>query len=354
MASAAHVYGKRILGAEAFTASDGKRWQGHPAGIKDLGNWAFCEGINRFVFHRYPHCDAEVKALATEMWGTDAAPAELTGRSFGKGRIFWGGAIRPKEAPAPEPVNQFGSARWIWRKEAGSAETVELERQPGGNLAARVWQPGKYEIYAVGGRAARFEVAAPPPPLAIAGPWDLAFPPNWGAPPRVTLDRLISWSEHPDAGVKYFSGTATYRKAFNVPPDLLTPDRRQHLDLGQVAVMAEVKLNGKDLGILWKPPYRVEVTSALRTGDNVREVKVVNLWINRLIGDEQLPEDSNRNPEGTLKSWPQWVLDGKPSPAGRYTFTSWRLWKKTDALVASGLLGPVAIHAVQEIALNEP
>jgi len=69
----------------------------------------------------------------------------------------------------------------------------------------------------------------------------------------------------------------------------------------------------------------------------------VNLWPNRLIGDEQLPEDSERNPDGTLKQWPQWVLDGKPSPSGRFTFTSWRLWKKNDALLESGLIGPVQL-----------
>ncbi|MBN2579089.1 MAG: hypothetical protein JXB10_08870, partial [Pirellulales bacterium] len=72
-------------------------------------------------------------------------------------------------------------------------------------------------------------------------------------------------------------------------------------------------------------------------------VKVVNLWINRMIGDEFLPEDSDRNPDGTLKSWPKWVLEGKSSPTGRYTFTTWRLWHKDDPLQPSGLLGPVRI-----------
>jgi hypothetical protein len=121
------------------------------------------------------------------------------------------------------------------------------------------------------------------------------------------------------------------------------------LDLGQVDVMAEVKLNGKDLGILWKPPFRVDVTDVLRPGDNALEVRVTNLWINRMIGDESLPEDSDRNANGTLKSWPEWVQQGKPSPTGRFTFTSWRLWKKTDSLQPSGLLGPVRILTSQKL-----
>jgi hypothetical protein len=88
---------------------------------------------------------------------------------------------------------------------------------------------------------------------------------------------------------------------------------------------------------------------SLKPGENTLELGVVNLWINRLIGDEQLPEDSERNPNGTLKQWPQWVKEGKPSPAGRYTFTSWRLWRKNDPLVESGLLGPVTIQSAQRV-----
>ena len=100
---------------------------------------------------------------------------------------------------------------------------------------------------------------------------------------------------------------------------------RQYLDLGNVEVMAQVTLNGKNLGTLWKQPYNVEVTGALRPGENRLEVKVVNLWCNRMVGDEQLPEDSDRNSNGTLKLWPEWVDKDKPSPTGRFTFTSWRL-----------------------------
>ena len=141
-------------------------------------------------------------------------------------------------------------------------------------------------------------------------------PPRIGPPDRVAFERLISWSDHSAAGVKYFSGAATYTKSFNVPAGLVATDRRLFLDLGKVAVMAEVKLNGKDLGILWKPPFRVDVTGACQPGENTLEVKIVNLWINRIIGDEQLPEDSERNADGTLKSWPKWLAEGMPWPTG--------------------------------------
>ena len=166
------------------------------------------------------------------------------------------------------------------------------------------------------------------------------------------LEKLISWSDHPDAGVKYFSGTAMYACKIQVPPSLLAAHRRWYLDLGKVAVMAELKLNGKNLGILWKSPFRVDVTDALKPGENNLEANVVNLWINRLIGDEQLPEDSSRNDNGTLKEWPQWLERGLPSPTGRITFTSWRLWHKDDQLVESGLLGPVTLHASAILTVN--
>ncbi len=149
--------------------------------------------------------------------------------------------------------------------------------------------------------------------------------------------------------MKYFSGAATYSRILTVPSELIARSRRLYLDLGKVEVMAHVALNGKDLGILWKPPYVVDITEAALPGSNALEVRVVNLWINRQIGDEQLPEDSVRNPDGTLKEWPQWLSAGKTSPTGRYTFTTWRLWKKGDALVPSGLIGPVRLKATERV-----
>jgi len=103
---------------------------------------------------------------------------------------------------------------------------------------------------------------------------------------------------------------------------------------------------------LWKPPFRVEVTDVLKRGKNELEMKIVNLWPNRLIGDEQLPEDSERNLNGTLKKWPAWLEQGKPSPTGRSTFAMWRLWKMDDGLLESGLIGPVKLEAINQVVMR--
>ncbi len=216
-------------------------------------------------------------------------------------------------------------------------------------LTLTAWEPGKYTISRAAGKPVVANVSAVPAPVTISGPWDVIFPPNQGAPEQIKMDKLVSLSERPEPGVKYFSGTATYRTTFDVPKAFLGSGRSVCLDLGNVQVIAQVKLNGRSLGTLWKRPFMADVTGALRPGRNELEVKVTNLWINRMIGDEQLPEDSDRNPGGTLKSWPQWLQEGKPSPTGRFTFTSWRMWGKNDALQKSGLLGPVTLRAAQTV-----
>ena len=221
------------------------------------------------------------------------------------------------------------------------------EARPFDLALAEVWQSGDYTFKYASGKSRRLNVSLPAA-QEISGAWEVAFEPNRGGPAKVRFEQLEDWSKRPEAGIKYYSGTATYRKVFSSKPVVF--GQRYYLDLGKVAVMAEVKLNGKDLGILWKPPYRVDVTEALRKGDNALELKVVNLWINRQIGDEQLPADSERNDNGTLKSWPQWLQEDKPSPTGRFTFSSWKLWKQNDPLAESGLLGPVRLHAVKKIA----
>ena len=219
--------------------------------------------------------------------------------------------------------------------------SARVEATPDGALQLCATKPGEYYC-----DAAVMVIPDVPEPVAIQGPWTVTFPNGWGAPGQIQLNHLVPLNEHPDPGVKYFSGTASYHCDFDVPAELLAADHRIELDLGDVAVMANVTLNGQPLGILWKSPFRLDVTTKLRAGQNTLEIAVANLWVNRLIGDQQLLPDSERNKTGTLKSWPQWLLDGKPSPTGRFTFTTHELWHKSDPLLDSGLIGPVQLRTI--------
>jgi hypothetical protein len=220
---------------------------------------------------------------------------------------------------------------------------ADVRLAEGGGLRLEAWQAGHYEVKTKSGQSRSCDVAALPGLEEIASQWQVEFDPRWGGPAKATFDKLVDWSKRPEDGIKYYSGTATYRTTFT-RAEAPAKGARVLLDLGKVAIMAEVALNGQHLGILWKPPYRLDVTGVMRAGDNTLEIKVTNLLVNRMIGDELLPEDSDRNANGTLKQWPQWLLEGKPSPTGRYTFADWRLWKQGGPLQESGLLGPVTLR----------
>jgi hypothetical protein len=180
------------------------------------------------------------------------------------------------------------------------------------------------------------ESAPLPPARQLDGPWQVTFPPNWGAPESAQFDRLICWTQHADQGVKHFSGTATYEIRFEVPPEALGKDLRTFLDLGRVSKIATVKLNGHPLGIVWKPPYVLDATSALQSGENRLTVAVANTWNNRLVGDATLPEAERfcRTNMGESRTW--------KTP-----------WKDTP-LIESGLLGPVQLLWTRELLVPRP
>ncbi len=224
----------------------------------------------------------------------------------------------------------------------------ELTTSSDGQVVLSAWNTGAYDFKTSAGQTKHVEITQKPQQVDVAGPWELRFPPNWGAPPSVTLDKLISWTDHSDTGVKYFSGTATYVKTLDITPEMLSPDHALYLDLGRVKNLAQVKFNDKDLGILWKPPFRVRLNDVAKAGQNSLEVRITNLWPNRLIGDEQLPDDREWNGI-KLAGWPQWLLEGKPSPTGRLTFTTWHHWTKDMKPLESGLLGPVILESVQQL-----
>ncbi len=211
--------------------------------------------------------------------------------------------------------------------------------------------PGTFRLGMARGPAVEATIGPVAPPVQIAGPWTVTFPPHLGAPPSITLDRLVSWTEHADAGVQYFSGTGAYSATFELA-DAPAPGTVLELDLGRVACIAEVRVNDRDLGIWWKPPFAADVTSIVRRGRNTLSVRVTNLWVNRLIGDEQLPEDVEWNGK-PLKQWPEWLTSGAPRPApGRVTFTTWRHYTRESPLLESGLLGPVTLRTGQRVTVG--
>ncbi|MDR2673715.1 MAG: hypothetical protein LBC18_02335 [Opitutaceae bacterium] len=250
-------------------------------------------------------------------------------------------AAPPASAPASAPATAPLSA----------PPAVEISVDARGGPVVWSAAGGRHAFRRADGGTLVFEAATPPDAIPLDGPWELRFPEGWGAPPAVELPRLVSWSGHAAPGVRYFSGTAVYIKTFAIPPGLPGADRRLWLELGDVQVIARVRLNGSDLGVLWKPPFRVDVTGALRAGGNTLEIEVTNTWVNRLVGDEQLPPDREwtrvpRRRGFALKAWPDWFLRGERSPVGRVTFTTWKHYEKDAPLLPSGLLGPVVIRPV--------
>ncbi len=223
---------------------------------------------------------------------------------------------------------------------------------PGRKVEVTSWQGGRVAaVDSFGGRH-EMNVGNGLPPLVLAGPWRVDFPPYLGAPASATFAKLISWPEHKDPGIKYFSGSATYTKEFSVAPSLLSLGNAVRLDLGDVKNFATVTLNGRQVAVLWKPPFTLDVTGLLRPGVNRLQVKVTNLWPNRIIGDEQLPPDVEWD-GSHLKRWPDWLVEGKPRPAtGRVTFETWRYYDKNSPLLNSGLIGPVTLRAAKRVILK--
>ena len=196
-----------------------------------------------------------------------------------------------------------------------------------GKATLLAWKTGSYVATTTTGKTLKANVPALPEPLTAEGPWQIQFQPKRGAPEKATFDRLISWPDSTDEGIKYFSGTATYRGDLAIPAGFLETGRHAWLDLGVVKNLAEVSINGKSLGILWKAPFRVDVTGAAIAGLNHLEIKVTNLWPNRLIGDQRLPKDQ------------------------QITWASVSLYKADSKLLPSGLLGPVRLIPAQEVTL---
>lgn len=334
--------------------------------------------------------DAALKQIVSELWG-EAGERE---RRVGKGRVF--SSMSANEAlerlNLPPDFQSQPRLSWIHRQDqtddrhceiyfiatdASTTQRYKCQFRVAGK-AATLWNPltaqvtplllntnarglseaeitlepqgSVFVVFATSTHAGLTDVSPAQKTNEDAGcyelttPWQLRFPANSGAPAKVAMPQLISWHEHQLSSIQHFSGTAEYHNHFVLPAQF----SRCQLDLGEVEVMARVYVNGKDLGILWRKPFTIDVTAAAQPGNNALRIDVVNLWVNRLIGDAAMPDDSRaeRDERGRLVRWPQWLVDGKSSPTGRRSFVTFPLWKANEPLQRSGLLGPVRVtHA---------
>jgi hypothetical protein len=220
----------------------------------------------------------------------------------------------------------------LWDPVSGTMRDAAVNTAAGGRTAIPLELPPYGSVFVVFRAplpAARRATDATRPlafsPVAeLAGPWQVSFDPRWGGPANVTFEKLEDWTQRSDDGIRYYSGTAVYRNAFDLPPPaqaVVAGGKKLFLDLGRVKELAEVRLNGQSLGVVWCPPWHVDVTGAVREKGNRLEIDVVNFWPNRLIGDAALP------------------------PERRLTTTNVTTYKKDSPLLPSGLLGPVRLMA---------
>lgn len=315
----------------------------------------------------YRDGDGEIRKLADELWGdTSGEPAGE--RRVGQGRVIWGkdiGQILARDNVLPD--FRFRSDQWgtdlqyvhytlegkeiyfvsnqglrsekvecrfrvgalqpeLWDPVTGEIRDLpEFRNDPGETSVPMEFAP-RQSLFVVFRRAAPSAASNTKPrenflkleaAQEIGGPWQVSFNPQWGGPEQATFEKLEDWTERPEEGIRYYSGTATYRKLFDLPEKVM--GRRLFLDLGVVDYLAAVRMNGKDLGVVWTAPWRVEITQAVKAQGNSLEIDVVNLWPNRLIGDAKLAPEK-RFTKTNVSPDPDWQL------------------------MPSGLLGPVTVR----------
>ena len=305
----------------------------------------------------FPQSDAEIKKLATDLWGgkikngrviagktarevlladkvkpdfefDGAKPAtdiDYIHRTAAGAEIYFVASRSTNAAAINGTFRVTGMAPEIWDAVSGGhhfasayAEkdgrtTLPLELSPCGSCFIIFREPATSHPATAPDNALKLSSLA-----EISGAWKVKFDPKWGGPASAPFDQLVSWTARPEPGIKFYSGTAIYTRTFDLP-GTKRKDAKLFLDLGAVRELAEVHLNGKNLGVVWAPPFRVDITDAVKPAGNALEIEVVNFWPNRIIGDQSLPVEN------------------------RFTQTNVRKLTAKTPLMESGLLGPVRI-----------
>lgn len=231
---------------------------------------------------------------------------------------------------------------------ANPSKEIQYFYDKNDKVTAVIKSNGTYQATLSNGKTFETKVDDITTPKTIKGHWEVQFRKEDGYEGTHTFYELTDWKDHQNNEIKHYSGTAVYKKTFKISKKLLKKDRKLSLDLGKISVAARVILNGKDLGVSWIAPYEIEITKAAKLGKNELIIEVANLWTNRLIGDEALPDTSGYSKQA--QQMPDWYTNNKPAPkSDRHTFTVFNFYKKDKTLVSSGLLGQVKIKSTKLI-----
>jgi len=330
--------------------------------------------------------DREVRGLADQIWG-QCDGVQHTSNDYGKGKIIWGESLRSvllgrgvipdfdiAEAHGNNALDfihrKWGQTDIYFLRNGGGVPVRGLAnfRQKGKEV--EYWDPSTGKMYRAGGtenehggttvqvsidvHGSLFVVFSPgmdgeeeqvsddpwfgafledrlQTVKSLDGPWNVNFPEESAGEGRVVFDSLIFWNRRPEDGIRFFSGIAGYEKEFEWDPGINAGDQRVFIEFDNIVETAQLYLNGSDLGILWKRPFRVEITEALKQGDNRLRVMVANTWANGLAGDARLPEDQRRTSTNVTRLPNAWAYPFETIPNDQYD------------LIEGGLSGSVNI-----------
>jgi hypothetical protein len=285
---------------------------------------------NGKVYAGYPLSDV-LNSLKLDPDFTYSQPMEsikllYVHRKLGDIDFYWVNNRQNRVIDAEGAFRVDGRIAEIWHPETGRTEFASYSIKDGITRVPLHLEPNDAFFVVFRSKAIETSLTVKKPVekqlTVIEGPWTVSFQPERGAPASAVFEKLVPWNENADPGIKYFSGTGTYSKTLRVPAEWLKEGSQIWLDLGAVKNLAEILVNGKSMGIVWKTPFRVNVTEALKEGENTLEIKVTNLWVNRLIGDTQ------------------------PGVEKKITYTTMPFYRVDSPLLPSGLSGPVTIQSI--------
>ena len=408
--SATREDGREIVYAEGFTCWPLHAWKDDPNDLKATADRAFCLGINQMMLHAAAHNPwvGRKPGMTFGIWGTWWTPGQTWWQSGSAKELFTymsrcqsllqrGRFVDDFRSQQPSLTNGEKALQWthrrdgdidiyfiantkdttlqtdiilditqktpeIWHPERAAIQSAVAWQTSNGKTTVRLKLDTHEAIFLV----LRAQTGYEGPGLTlkeplikhtftIDTPWAVIFGDHEA---DTTYSHLTSWTEHQEPTIKYFSGTARYSNSLKVKK--LSKGERYILDLGQVKNLAKVYVNGTLCAHLWRPPFQTDITELLHKGENEIVIEVTNLWINRLVGDEQEPDDVEwtepmifGHAPGTPKAGrfmakvPDWLANNWPRPSkGRKAVISFKFYEKDAPLLPSGLLGPVTIQII--------